>query len=50
MFELILEGLLPQLRNSGVKAEEIWAADMPLSGETAKANLIGYFYGASVFI
>ncbi|KAL2670249.1 hypothetical protein Neosp_014716 [[Neocosmospora] mangrovei] len=44
MFEPILEDLLPQLRKSGVKVEEIWAVDMPLSGETAKANPIGYFY------
>ncbi|KAI8711176.1 hypothetical protein NCS52_01493200 [Fusarium sp. LHS14.1] len=44
MFEPILEDLLPQLRRSGVKVEEIWAVDMPLSGETAKANPMGYFY------
>ncbi|KAL6364200.1 hypothetical protein LRP88_02116 [Fusarium phalaenopsidis] len=44
MFEPILEDLLPQLRKSSVKVEEIWAVDMPLSGETAKVNPIGYFY------
>lgn len=46
MFEPMLEDLLPQLRKSGVKVEEIWAVDVPLSGETAKANPIGYFYGS----
>lgn len=49
MFEPMLEDLLPELRKSGVKVEEIWAVDMPLCGETAKANPIGYFYGSSVF-
>ncbi|KAJ4243851.1 hypothetical protein NW762_014731 [Fusarium torreyae] len=44
MFEPMLESLLPLLRKRGVKVEEVWAVDMPLSGETAKANSIGYFY------
>ncbi|ENH63245.1 hypothetical protein FOC1_g10009140 [Fusarium oxysporum f. sp. cubense race 1] len=38
MFEPMLEDLLPRLRKSGVKVEEVWAIDMPLSGQTAKAN------------
>ncbi|CVK88354.1 hypothetical protein FPRO04_07086 [Fusarium proliferatum] len=44
MFEPMLEDLLPRLRKSGVKVEEIWAVDMPLSGQTAKANSVGYLY------
>ncbi|EWG45012.1 hypothetical protein FVEG_05956 [Fusarium verticillioides 7600] len=44
MFEPMLESLLPRLRMSGVKVEEIWAIDMPLSGQTAKANPVGYLY------
>ncbi|KAF5570081.1 hypothetical protein FPANT_13819, partial [Fusarium pseudoanthophilum] len=44
MFEPMLETLLPRLRKSGVKVEEIWAIDMPLSGQTAKANPVGYLY------
>ncbi|EWZ41079.1 Alpha/Beta hydrolase protein [Fusarium oxysporum Fo47] len=44
MFEPMLEDLLPRLRKSGVKVEEVWAIDMPLSGETAKANSVGYLY------
>ncbi|CZR37400.1 uncharacterized protein FPRO_02340 [Fusarium proliferatum ET1] len=44
MFEPMLEDLLPRLRKSGVKVEEIWAVDMPLSGQTAKANSMGYLY------
>ncbi|KAF5562700.1 hypothetical protein FNAPI_3019 [Fusarium napiforme] len=44
MFEPMLETLLPRLRKSGVKVEEIWAIDMPLSGQTAKANPMGYLY------
>ncbi|KAF4948854.1 hypothetical protein FGADI_9344 [Fusarium gaditjirri] len=44
MFEPILENLLPRLRKSGVKVEEIWAVDMPLSGQTAAANSMGYLY------
>ncbi|KAI1011528.1 hypothetical protein LB504_002217 [Fusarium proliferatum] len=44
MFEPMLEDLLPRLRKSGVKVEEIWAVDMPLSGQTAEANSVGYLY------
>ncbi|KAG5809143.1 hypothetical protein H9Q74_006730 [Fusarium xylarioides] len=44
MFEPMLEALLPRLRKSGVKVEEVWAVDMPLSGQTAKANPVGYLY------
>ncbi|KAF5665632.1 alpha beta hydrolase family domain-containing protein [Fusarium denticulatum] len=44
MFQPMLEDLLPRLRKSGVKVEEIWAVDMPLSGQTAKANPVGYLY------
>ncbi|EXA48658.1 hypothetical protein NW756_010328 [Fusarium oxysporum] len=44
MFEPMLEDLLPRLRKSGVKVEEVWAIDMPLSGQTAKANSVGYLY------
>ncbi|KAF5624960.1 hypothetical protein F52700_9335 [Fusarium sp. NRRL 52700] len=44
MFEPMFETLLPRLRKSGVKVEEIWAIDMPLSGQTAKANSVGYLY------
>jgi pimeloyl-ACP methyl ester carboxylesterase len=44
MFEPMLEDLLPRLRKSGVKVEEIWAIDMPLSGQTAKVNSVGYLY------
>ncbi|KAF5613658.1 uncharacterized protein FTJAE_13868 [Fusarium tjaetaba] len=44
MFEPMLEAVLPRLRKSGVKVEEIWAIDMPLSGQTAKANPVGYLY------
>ncbi|RKL35775.1 hypothetical protein BFJ72_g8475 [Fusarium proliferatum] len=44
MFEPMFEDLLPRLHKSGVKVEEIWAVDMPLSGQTAKANSVGYLY------
>ncbi|KAF4442617.1 hypothetical protein FACUT_1929 [Fusarium acutatum] len=44
MYEPMLEALLPRLRRSGVQVEEIWAIDMPLSGQTAKANPVGYLY------
>ncbi|KAG7415913.1 Alpha/Beta hydrolase protein [Fusarium sp. MPI-SDFR-AT-0072] len=44
MFEPMLEDLLPRLRKSGVKVEEVWAIDMPISGQTAKANSAGYLY------
>ncbi|PNP75774.1 hypothetical protein FNYG_10852 [Fusarium nygamai] len=44
MLEPMLEALLPRLRKSSVKVEEIWAVDMPLSGQTAKANPVGYLY------
>ncbi|KAI1014863.1 hypothetical protein LB503_004015 [Fusarium chuoi] len=44
MFEPMIEDLLPRLRKSGVKVEEIWAVDMPLSGQTAKSNSLGYLY------
>ncbi|KAF4334285.1 hypothetical protein FBEOM_11870 [Fusarium beomiforme] len=44
MFEPMLQDLLPSLRKSGVKVEEIWAIDMPLSGKTAHVNPVGYLY------
>ncbi|KAF9765090.1 hypothetical protein IL306_002678 [Fusarium sp. DS 682] len=44
MFEPMLEDLLPRLRKSGVKVEEVWAMDMPLSGQTAHFNPVGYLY------
>ncbi|KAH7248629.1 Alpha/Beta hydrolase protein [Fusarium redolens] len=44
MFEPMLEDLLPRLRKSGVKVEEVWAIDMPLSGQTAHINPVGYLY------
>ncbi|KAF4958076.1 hypothetical protein FSARC_11112 [Fusarium sarcochroum] len=44
MFEPMIENLLPLLQKRGIKVEEIWAVDMPLSGESAQINPIGYFY------
>ncbi|KAL3956527.1 hypothetical protein ACCO45_009373 [Purpureocillium lilacinum] len=44
MFEPMLEDLLPQLRKAGVRVQEVWTLDMPLCGETAKVNPIGYLY------
>ncbi|OAQ78550.1 alpha/beta hydrolase family domain-containing protein [Purpureocillium lilacinum] len=44
MFEPMLEDLLPQLRKAGVRVQEVWTFDMPLCGETAKVNPIGYLY------
>lgn len=46
MFEPMLEDLLPQLRKAGVRVQEVWTFDMPLCGETAKVNPIGYLYGS----
>jgi len=46
MFEPMLEDLLPQLRKAGVGVQEVWTLDMPLCGETAKVNAIGYLYGS----
>lgn len=45
MFEPMLEDLLPALQASGVSVEEIWNIDMPMGGETAAVNPMGYFYG-----
>lgn len=46
MFEPFLEMLLLQLQDANVSVDEIWSLDMPLSGETALMNPIGYLYGA----
>ena len=46
MLEPLLEVLLPQLQESHVKVAEVWALDMPMSGETALVNPIGYLYGS----
>lgn len=45
MFEPLIDRLIPQLIRGGIKVEEIWTIDMPLSGESAVLNPVGYFYG-----
>jgi hypothetical protein len=50
MFEPLLEMLLFRLQNAKINVDEIWSLDMPLSGETALANPIGYLYGALVLL
>ena len=47
MCEPMIEQLLPMLRHESVHVDEIWAIDMPMSGETALANPISYLYGES---
>jgi len=43
--EPLIELMLPQFAAAGVKLDEIWTLDMPMSGETALANPRGYLYG-----
>lgn len=42
----MIEAILSLLAASEVKILEIWTLDMPMSGETALVNPLGYLYGA----
>lgn len=46
MNEPMMELLLPQLREAGVRVDELWTVDLPMSGQTAMVNPVGYLYGA----
>lgn len=45
VFEPLIETITERLTQSNVKVDEIWAIDMPMSGETATINPKGYLYG-----
>ncbi|TQV93643.1 alpha/beta hydrolase family domain-containing protein [Cordyceps javanica] len=45
VFEPMIEVVLQELCSKKVRVEEIWSVDMPLCGETALANPVGYAYG-----
>ncbi|MCO5585444.1 hypothetical protein L7F22_039377 [Adiantum nelumboides] len=45
VFEPLIEIITVRMTKSNVKIDEIWAIDMPMSGESATINPKGYLYG-----
>lgn len=41
----MIDGIIVQQRNAGFEVVELWSVDMPMCGETALSNPIGYLYG-----